>query len=140
MVFGGTEEKQIALRKNKAIEKLERESPAESLARRAAFNVTASGERNMPGSNELVEAVSKGEVDLAGMDEDLLPAALQSMAPAERKKMVADTAPAAICARKLISCRKTATVISRRKSRKQVVLLIHWMTSSIAQCSPRQPV
>lgn len=92
MIFGDAEEQRKDALKASAIDKMERESSIESRARRAAFNVTASGEKNLLGSNELVQAVMSGKVDLASIDEDHLPAALRLVAPAERKKVIADTA------------------------------------------------
>jgi len=92
MIFGNAEEKRQYALKSRAIDKLERGSSVATLARRAVFNSTVSGKKNLLGSNELIEAVTSGKVDLDSIDEDNLPAAMQSMAPAEREVLVAATA------------------------------------------------
>ena len=92
MIFGNAEEKRKNALKAGAIDKLEKGSSVATLARRAVFNATLSGKKNFLGSNELIEAVTSGKVDLDSIDKDHLPAAMQSMAPAERQELVATTA------------------------------------------------
>ncbi len=92
MIFGDAEMKQKYAAKERAVETLEEKASVASRARRAAFNTTASGEKNLLGENELVDAVTSGRVDLSSIDEDHLPAALVPMEPAEREKLITETA------------------------------------------------
>jgi Mg-chelatase subunit ChlD len=92
MTFGDAEEQRKAEVKAKAIDKLEKFASFESKARRAAFNATESGERNLLGNNELVHAVVTGEVDLTSIEKENLPVALQPLTPSARKKVIEDVA------------------------------------------------
>ncbi len=92
MVFGDEEVKRKSAEKEYAVETLEEKASVASRARRAAFNVSASGGKNLLGENELVDAITSGRVDLSNIDEDHLPAALKPMAPTERQKLITETA------------------------------------------------
>jgi len=92
MVFGDEEVKQKNAAKEQAVATLEEQASVASRARRAAFNVSASGEKNLLGEGELVDAVTSGRVDLSSIEEDQLPAALAPMEPAEREKLITETA------------------------------------------------
>jgi len=59
-------------------------------AKRAIYNVTtSSGKQSFLGKNELIDAVSSGEIELAEVEEEHLPAELRAMSPGEREKCVA---------------------------------------------------
>lgn len=88
LYYGSAEELDRMERKTAATEKLHAEASVESLARRGVFNASAAGAPNRLGEKELVDAVSSGEVDLAKLDEDVLPAALRPLAPAEQEAVI----------------------------------------------------
>jgi hypothetical protein len=56
-----------------AAAKLAASSSVESLARRAEFNASESGAKNLLGKQELVDAVSSGRVKLSDIERDRLP-------------------------------------------------------------------
>ncbi len=88
-VYYGTAEEQARQRaKVAATEKLTAAASVASRARRAAFNVSASGRENFLGEGELVDDVASGKVDLSGIDADTLPASLQTMRPAEQQAVI----------------------------------------------------
>jgi hypothetical protein len=91
LYYGSSEERAKREDKVKAAEKLHRLSSAPSLARRATFNASPSGTPNQFGDGELIEDVSKGDVDLATMAEETLPEPMQSMTPVERQELVNKT-------------------------------------------------
>ena len=66
-------------------------SPAMA-ARRSAFNATESGEANLLGESELVDAVTSGRVDFDQIENEDLPASMQSMAPEEAKAVIEERA------------------------------------------------
>ncbi|MEE8308479.1 MAG: vWA domain-containing protein [Gammaproteobacteria bacterium] len=92
LYFGSREEKAAMESKTKAAKKLHGLASTASRARRAAFNASKSGEKNFLGTNELVEAVVSGEVDLDKMEPESLPASLQAVAPEARQEVVEETA------------------------------------------------
>lgn len=92
LYFGSKAEKAAMEVKTKASKKLHALASDASRARRAAFNTSKSGKKNFLGSNELVEAVVSGEVDLDALETEALPASLQAVAPEARQEVVAVTA------------------------------------------------
>ena len=62
-------------------------SPA-ALARRGIFNATAAGRGNLLGDNELVEAVTNGDLRLEDLEVEELPEPLKPMAPAAQAAYV----------------------------------------------------
>jgi Mg-chelatase subunit ChlD len=92
LYYGDTEEKKRMQEKVKASKKLHALSSLESRARRATFNATDSGEKNFVGENELVDDVASGRVKLDELDHDMLPSAIQAMAPAEQKALIKEKA------------------------------------------------
>jgi len=88
LYYGTVEEKETMQAKMAATDKLHAEASVASLARRGAFNASAAGKANSLGSKELVDAVTRGEVDLATLDTDMLPASLKPLAPAEQAAVV----------------------------------------------------
>lgn len=88
LYFGSAREKAQLKLKEDAAKKVHASASEATRARRAAFNASASGERNFLGRNELVDAVASGRVDVESMAEAELPAPLQMLAPEERKAEV----------------------------------------------------
>ena len=92
-MFYGSAEKKAELRlKTEATDKLHALASPSSRARRAAFNASVSGKRNLLGDSELVDAVASGRLDLDEMNEADLPAPLQALAPADREAVVKERA------------------------------------------------
>ena len=92
LYFGDEEAKKVQKSKVDANEKLREELSREAQARRAAFNVTASGKKNFLGESELVDAVTSGAVSLEDIDRKDLPASLQTMAPSEQMEVISEQA------------------------------------------------
>lgn len=92
LYYGSVEEKKKQRKKIEATDKLHASSSVESRARRAEFNASKGGEMNFLGEGELVEDVTSGRVDLSVVEREKLPAPLQTMAPAEQKALIAETA------------------------------------------------
>lgn len=92
MYFGDAEIQARQAAKQAATAKLHAAASSASLARRAAFNTTASGTANFLGEQELVSAVATGKVALADIPVATLPAPLQAMAPAAREALVKEKA------------------------------------------------
>ncbi len=79
-------------RKIEATQKINEEASLASRARRAAFNVSKSGKQNLLGSNDLVDDVISGRIDLDAIDKAELPEAMISMAPDEQERLIRETA------------------------------------------------
>ncbi|NND89397.1 MAG: VWA domain-containing protein [Granulosicoccus sp.] len=92
LYYGSSEEKARMEAKQAATNKLKAESSISALARRGAFNASASGRRNLLGEQELVEAVSTGSVSLEDLEADALPAAISKLKPQEQRQAIADIA------------------------------------------------
>lgn len=90
--FGTEDERQSKQAKVAATDKLHAEASVAVRARRAVYNASASGERNLLGEQELVEAVTEGKLDLQDIDRDMLPEPMQTMAPEEQLALVKETA------------------------------------------------
>jgi Mg-chelatase subunit ChlD len=71
-----------------ATDKLRGRASAAAQARRAAFNVSSSGERNLFGDGDLVSDVINGVVKLDEIETEQLPAALKPMSPAEMETVI----------------------------------------------------
>jgi hypothetical protein len=92
-LFYGDEEARAAQKaKIDAGAKLRRELSPEALARRSAYNATRSGEKNLLGESELVDAVTSGRVELDDIAEENLPSSMQTMAPEEQRAVIAEQA------------------------------------------------
>lgn len=65
--------------KMKATDKLSKEASSESLARRATFNVSKSGKKNLLGKGDLIEEMSRGDIALKDIPVAELPASIQAM-------------------------------------------------------------
>jgi len=72
--------------------KLRKELSPEALARRSAYNATSSGEKNLLGESELVDAVTTGRVELDEIAEENLPKSLQALAPEAQMEVIAEQA------------------------------------------------
>ena len=92
LYFGNEEEKERMRSKIAATDKLHEDSSPESLARRAAFNMSEGGRVNLLGKNDLVDAIASGTVKLEDLDEEELPATLKPMAPKEQLAYVEELA------------------------------------------------
>ena len=92
LYYGTQEEKAKQLAKTDATHSLHALASPASLARRAAFNASASGATNAIGESELVADVASGRVDIAKVEADKLPEPLQSLSVDERKKVVEENA------------------------------------------------
>jgi len=88
LYYGTEKEKAKHQAKVAATDKLHAASSIEAQARRATFNASKSGKKNLLGEGELVDAVTSGKVDLGKIDRDELPEPLQAMAPAERATVI----------------------------------------------------
>jgi hypothetical protein len=92
-LYYGTHEEQAAMAaKLAATERLHEAASVEAQARRGVFNASASGAANLAGERELVSDAAEGRIDVAALAPAALPPALASVAPEERKRVVAETA------------------------------------------------
>jgi len=92
-LFYGDEHEMAGLRgKIAATESFEAAASAASRARRAVFNATESGYRNLFGDQDLVDKVSKGEVALDDVPEEELPAAFRELDRAEQTRRIGEIA------------------------------------------------
>ena len=87
--YGDEKQREIQAKKADASKKLREELSEAALARRSAFNASASGEANLLGNSELVDAISSGRVELDDIAGEELPASLKAMAPKEQKVHIA---------------------------------------------------
>ena len=92
LYFGDAETREQQAAKLEAGARLREEMSAKALARRATFNSTVSGKKNLLGENELVDAVTSGRVELEAIEREHLPASLQALAPAERRDVITEQA------------------------------------------------
>ena len=90
LYYGTDKEKEKMQGKVAATEKMHAGLSFASRARRAEFNSTVGGRANLLGDNELIAAVADGTVDLDELEEDALPEALKTMAPAAQEAFVAE--------------------------------------------------
>lgn len=88
LYYGTPEEKEKMRFKMVATDKLHAEASVASRARRGAFNASAAGEANRLGSKELVDAVTRGDVDLAEIDGNMLPESLKPLPPEEQAAVI----------------------------------------------------
>lgn len=90
--YGDDKQLERQLRKDEAGKKLHEELSESALARRSAFNATASGEANLLGESELVDAITSGRVKLDDIAEEEMPSSLKAMAPTEQVAHIAEKA------------------------------------------------
>ena len=92
-IYYGSDAEQDKMRqKVAATDKLHKSSSVQSLARRAAYNVSASGKLNFLGENELVDDIASGRVDLDEIDAAKLPEPMQAMSPTEQRDLLVRSA------------------------------------------------
>jgi len=92
LYYGSEEEKAKKQRKLAATNKLHSEASFESRARRAAFNISSSGKKNLIGENELVDDVASGRVELDKIEQKALPAPMQAMSHEQQAAIIKETA------------------------------------------------
>lgn len=90
LYYGTAEEKDRMKEKMAATHKIHAGLSVAARARRAEFNSSAGGRKNLLGDNELVAAVVEGEISLDELDEDALPEPLKTLAPAAQQAYVAE--------------------------------------------------
>lgn len=84
-IFYGTEEVRAKLaEKTKQSAELYESASKTTLAKRAAFNSTSSGSKNLLGDSELLNDIVEGKVDITTVDTSLLPEAIAVMNKDER--------------------------------------------------------
>lgn len=82
---------------------------ASAAAQRSVFNASLSGKDNLLGSNELVDDVVSGEVDLSSIKEEELPENLREMNPAKRTAYIEEQS------RKRESLQKEIQLLSEKR-------------------------
>ncbi len=91
LYYGSAEELVEKKQKLAATQKINTTASLVSRARRAEFNVSESGKKNLLGSNELVDDVVSGRVSLESIDADMLPSTIASMTPVEQTLFIKET-------------------------------------------------
>lgn len=92
-LFYGDEHQMTQLRgKVAATASLEAHASAASRARRAIFNATESGYRNLFGDQDLVEDVTSGEVALGAVPEEQLPESFRELDRGQQEQLIRDLA------------------------------------------------
>lgn len=92
LYYGNAKDKARAEEKIVATAKVHEEASFAARARRGVFNASAGGRLNMLGDNELVDAITSGEVELEELEPEELPAAMASMKPEEQVAHIAQLA------------------------------------------------
>ena len=82
--YGSREERERKQSETAEVEEIIVSASTAAKARRGIFNAAPAGRENLLGDNELVDAVTSGDVDLAELDADNMPAALVPLAPEEQ--------------------------------------------------------
>lgn len=90
--FGDADTQRELALKTASTDKLHASGSAASRAKRAEFNASASGKKNLLGENELVEAVSSGRVKLDEIEQSHLPPAMQALGKDEQAQLIAANA------------------------------------------------
>ena len=92
-IFYGDEETRAEQKaKLDAGARLRKELSTEALARRSAYNATKSGEKNLLGESELVDAITSGRVELDDIAEEEMPASLRPLEPAAQMEVIRENA------------------------------------------------
>ena len=92
LYYGSREDKARAEAKFSASRTIEGSASIASRARRGVFNAAPEGRENLLGDKELVDAISRGIVELESLDADELPASVAAMAPEEQAAYVGQLA------------------------------------------------
>ena len=88
LYYGTDAEREVKQNKIEATDKLHAFASTSAKARRAAFNVSASGAENQFGDGDLVADIARGLVDLDEVDTELLQESLLPMTPEERNEVI----------------------------------------------------
>ncbi len=88
LFFGNKEEKAKQKISEAKVQKIYANSSAGSLARRAKYNSSKSGESNFANKNEMIQAIEKDEISLSELKVESLPIEMQNMEAAERATYV----------------------------------------------------
>ena len=91
LYYGNKSEKIEQELNMRATDKLSEEASAESLARRATFNVSKSGKKNLLGKGDLIEEISSGDVALKDIPVEQLPASIRGMGVEQQTAHIAKT-------------------------------------------------
>jgi len=91
LYYGNEKDKEKQDRKLEATKKLNESASVTAKARRATFNASKGGEKNLLGEKELVDDVTSGRVDLNAIEPEELPAPLQAMSAGEQKAVITAT-------------------------------------------------
>lgn len=86
--YGDAAARQAHSEKAAATAALQAKAPVAALARRGAFNASASGGKNLFGDKDLIADIESGAITLDKVREQELPSALRSLTPAERTAKV----------------------------------------------------
>ena len=92
LYYGDDKARKAQKRKLEANARLREELSTEALARRSAYNATASGKKNFLGESELVEMVTSGRIALEEIQQEELPASMQMMAAEEQMEVITEQA------------------------------------------------
>jgi hypothetical protein len=92
LFYGNEEQMRVLGGKTAATAQLNEAATTGSRARRAAFNTTESGIRNLFGDQDLVENVTKGEVALDEVPKEQLPESIRELEPAEQMERIDELA------------------------------------------------
>jgi len=94
LFYGDADKQREMAGKSAATDKLNAVATVGSRVKRAMFNTSVAGEKNLLGDSELVDAVANGRVDLATLAPEALPAPLRQMSKDEQVKVVKEKADA----------------------------------------------
>lgn len=92
LYYGTAEERSAMEQKLVATAMLHEHASSAAQARRGVFNASASGAANLIGGQDLVHDVVSGRVELEALSSAELPPALAALPPAERRRVVDETA------------------------------------------------
>ena len=92
LFYGDADKQREMAGKSAATDKLNAIATTGSRVKRAMFNASAAGEKNLLGDSELVDAVADGRVDLATIAPEALPAPLRQMSKDDQAKVVKEKA------------------------------------------------
>jgi hypothetical protein len=92
LFYGNAEQMTQLNAKVAATESLEEGATTGSRVRRAVFNATESGHKNLFGDQDLVDDISKGEVSLDAVPEEQLPAGFRELAKEEQERVIGELA------------------------------------------------
>lgn len=90
LFYGSRDEREVLEEKAAVADSISAAAPSAAKAQRGLYNISATGRRNLLGEQELVAAVSSGEIELDDIAVDELPEALRDMDTSERARHVAD--------------------------------------------------